>query len=219
MNHRISRVRVLRDGRVLGEHPLDIAERGLQRIPVGGPGGDYRVEVLATAPGSKRAWREICISELRVVGEVRGPLRPGAMPVVRVGHDLRQAVALIEGDSVGTAALVPLARRLRAELGEGAQRRIASSVNTRGLRLYQKGELSDAHALFEASAALDPSYGMPRYNAARVHALRGELAECVRRLEELKQLGPGQRKRLEAARSDEGFRPVWEDPGFKALYR
>lgn len=67
-NHRVMRVRVLRDGTLLGEHTLDPASRALQTLPVEGPGGVYRIEIAAVQPGSNAAWREACISELRVMG-------------------------------------------------------------------------------------------------------------------------------------------------------
>lgn len=70
-NHRVSRVRVSRDGSELGVFPLDVDSRELQQIPVEGTGGIYRVEVVETVPGSRSNWREICLSELRVMG--RGP--------------------------------------------------------------------------------------------------------------------------------------------------
>ncbi|MCB9594308.1 MAG: discoidin domain-containing protein [Sandaracinaceae bacterium] len=74
-NYRVTRVRVSRDGAALGEHALDPSSRELQTIPVSGPGGVYRIEVVQVAPGSRRQWREICISELRVMGSA-----PGAQP-------------------------------------------------------------------------------------------------------------------------------------------
>jgi hypothetical protein len=70
MNYRIKTVRVLRlgvDGD-LGRHTLDPDNRGLQDIPVDGPGGDIKIEVVDVVPGTKKSWREICVSELQVWG-------------------------------------------------------------------------------------------------------------------------------------------------------
>ena len=67
-NHRVRRVRVSRDGTVLGEHTLDVASRALQSLPVTGGGGVYRLEIVETTPGTRTDWREVCISELRVMG-------------------------------------------------------------------------------------------------------------------------------------------------------
>ncbi len=80
-NHRVRRVRISRDGAVVGEHTLDPEQRGLQSIPVNGPGGVYRVEIVETLPGSRTDWREICVSELRVMGT-----DPGARPGQRIPH-------------------------------------------------------------------------------------------------------------------------------------
>jgi hypothetical protein len=67
-NHRVSRVRVLRDGQAVGTYPLDVASRALQRLPVSGPGGVYRIVLDTLTPGSREDWREACVSELRVLG-------------------------------------------------------------------------------------------------------------------------------------------------------
>ena len=67
-NHRIARVRVLRNGEELVSHALDVESRDLQTIPVTGPGGVYRIEITEVVPGTRSDWREACISELRVMG-------------------------------------------------------------------------------------------------------------------------------------------------------
>lgn len=76
-NHRIARVRVLRDGTEVGSYPLDTSAPALVTIPVSGPGGVYRIEVAEVLVGSRTDWRETCISELRILG--RAPsMTPGA---------------------------------------------------------------------------------------------------------------------------------------------
>jgi hypothetical protein len=77
MNQRVKRVRVAKENGhgvylPLREASLDIDERGLQSIPVDSSGGDFRVEVLETVAGTKPEWRELALSEMRVVG------KPGA---------------------------------------------------------------------------------------------------------------------------------------------
>lgn len=67
-NLRIERLRIERDGALVREVALDVARRDLQRIPVDGPGGVYRLMVVATKPGSNPAWKEVVVSELRAVG-------------------------------------------------------------------------------------------------------------------------------------------------------
>jgi hypothetical protein len=112
-NHRVRRVRVLHDGVLASEHTLDVASRALQSVPVSGAGGVYRIEIVETEPGTRSDWREICVSELRVMGTDPGA-RPGlrvprigvgALPAPRVstppdraavGREHRQRVAAFE---------------------------------------------------------------------------------------------------------------------------
>lgn len=86
MNHRIQKVRVLHEGKVVREQALDVAIRTPQAIPIDGPGGTYEIQIVETAPGSKAAWKELCVSELRVLG-VPGATRldKPAKPIVTVG--------------------------------------------------------------------------------------------------------------------------------------
>lgn len=77
MNQRVKRVRVSKENGhgvyvAVREMGLDTNERGLQSIPVDASGGDFRVEILETVAGTKPEWRELAISEMRVVG------KPGA---------------------------------------------------------------------------------------------------------------------------------------------
>ena len=67
-NHRVSKVRVSRGGQEVGIFDLDTESRELQTLPVKGGGGIYRIEILGVVPGTKTRWREVCISELRVMG-------------------------------------------------------------------------------------------------------------------------------------------------------
>jgi hypothetical protein len=66
-NPRIKKLRITHDQTVV-EKELDIANRGLQEIAITGGGGDYKIEVLAVEMGTKKDWRETCISELEVWG-------------------------------------------------------------------------------------------------------------------------------------------------------
>lgn len=219
MNHRIARVRLLRDGRSLGERRLDIADRHLQRLPIDALGGEYRIEVTAVVPGTKASWREVCVSELRVPGELppgQSP-RPGASPTVRVGHDPQLAASLIGSEVTAPEAAPRLARRLLGEVGERARRPLASALNSRGVRLEREGKLDDALELYLASAELDPSYGMPRYASARLYAQKGDREGCLEQLTELKALGRAQTDRLRRALGDEAFAKVRDDPRFRAL--
>lgn len=80
MNHRLTRLRLERDGKELGVVVLDPGARGLQEVKLSQRGGTFRLTVLETAAGTKPRWREVCVSEL----EVWGQLAKGTKPVRRV---------------------------------------------------------------------------------------------------------------------------------------
>lgn len=84
-NHRVARVRVLREGAELGVFPVDPSSREIQSLPVSGPGGRYRIELVELVPGSRADWREACISELRVLGHAPGAIAASASPTVAIG--------------------------------------------------------------------------------------------------------------------------------------
>ena len=74
-NHRIKRLNILHDGKKLRDVELDVADRSAQRIPVDADGGDFKIEVAETVPGTKAEWREIVVSE-PVVGEPHRARQP-----------------------------------------------------------------------------------------------------------------------------------------------
>jgi hypothetical protein len=79
-NPRIKKVRVTH-GKTVVDKELDITNRELQEIAIAGEGGDYRIEVREVEMGTKKTWREICISELEVWGTSPRPRRPTRPPV------------------------------------------------------------------------------------------------------------------------------------------
>ncbi len=86
MNHRITRVRLLREGAALKEIALDPEVRALQGFDVDEAGGDFRLEILATLPGSEKKWRELTVSEFRVWGKAGGAAEnPSHLPLMAVG--------------------------------------------------------------------------------------------------------------------------------------
>jgi hypothetical protein len=91
MNHRIKRVKVTRGegGQLVKEATLDITKRGLQAIDIdaaNGSGGDFKIEVLETAPGTEKNWRELTVSEFRVWGRKGGaPENPAHIPKMAIG--------------------------------------------------------------------------------------------------------------------------------------
>lgn len=95
-NHRIAKVRVLRaptggsplDERfvLLREAILDTSRAELQSISIDTDGGRFRIEVIETVPGSNAAWRELTVSELRVMGRAGATVRKApTYPLVSVG--------------------------------------------------------------------------------------------------------------------------------------
>jgi hypothetical protein len=68
MNHRIKRVDLLRNGALLRTADLDVGSRALQRLVIGTAGGEFQVVVRETVPGTEASWREVVVSELRVLG-------------------------------------------------------------------------------------------------------------------------------------------------------
>jgi hypothetical protein len=83
MNPRIKKVRVSRAGQVLVEQALDPDNRGLQEIAVDVEGGDLEIRVVEARAGSKKTWRETCVSELEVWGTIAKPVK--SKPSIRIG--------------------------------------------------------------------------------------------------------------------------------------
>lgn len=84
-NHRVARVRVLRDGAEVGTFPVDTSSRTLVRLPVRGGGGVYRIEVTEVLPGSRPSWQETCISELAIFGRAPDARAGSRLPRTGVG--------------------------------------------------------------------------------------------------------------------------------------
>ncbi len=110
-NHRIAKVRVLRAQTgaspsdegfvVLREATLDTSKPELQAIPIGTDGGRFRIEVLETVPGTNAGWRELTVSELRVMGRPGTTVRKSpTYPLVSVG-----SLALPDKESSYTVVL------------------------------------------------------------------------------------------------------------------
>lgn len=85
-NHRVKKVRVLRDGEEVGTYDLDTDSRSLQSVPASGPGGTWRIEVAEVVAGSRPTWKEVCVSELRFVGRAPGAAEDTRFPRWAVGE-------------------------------------------------------------------------------------------------------------------------------------
>lgn len=85
MNHRVSRIRLLVDQKAVGEFKLDPDVRDLQSVALDTEGKSIRMEILEVSTGSKKNWREACISEVELWGRVSAPAKGVKVnPVVRV---------------------------------------------------------------------------------------------------------------------------------------
>jgi hypothetical protein len=168
-NHRISRIELIRDGQSLGEFPLDVNQRGLQPIAVAGEGGIYRILVKATVPGTRRDWRELAVSELRVMGDPGKELRPPEERIqVAVGglenyspDELRTSgMAIRESDADPLAFATPEA--LCANFVKSAKAGAAELLSNASGRGIEKLDTPFCHVIAEEHAiAPNPIYSNP----------------------------------------------------------
>lgn len=99
MNHRVSRIRLLVDQKEIGEFKLDPDVRDLQSVALDTEGKSIRMEILDVSTGSKKNWKEACISEVELWGRASGPAKGGKVsPVVRVddGRPCPDKVRLVQ---------------------------------------------------------------------------------------------------------------------------
>ncbi len=155
-NHRVARVRVLRDGVELGTYALDVESRTPVRVPAGGPGGVYRIEVVEVVPGTRPTWRETCISELQIVG-----VAPGMTPGARIP---RTAVAALPAPRPDPSTLD------RAAL-DAAQRRDLTWLASAWSRLQ-----ADLRSLAENTGEPDPDEFMRQDFARQRNAMLARIA-------------------------------------------
>jgi len=100
-NHRITKVRVTKDGEELVVHELDRESRELQRIGASGGAGVYRIEVVEVLPGEREDWTETCVSELRVLGRATNATEGKRFPVYGIGTLPERAPVPERGDGWG----------------------------------------------------------------------------------------------------------------------
>lgn len=174
-NHRVARIRVLREGVEVGSFPLDVNVRTLQRIPLEGAGGVYRIEVSEVLAGTNARWRETCISELQILGHAP-EARPGRrIPHLTVGPlPAAQTPVTPERETVARAhrQLVAAVERQWAELeGYASQGREGSAQDE-----YWEMSAQDIdrlrRAVLEQTAAFVASIDEVESDALRILALR-----------------------------------------------
>lgn len=168
-NHRITRVRVVRNGKPLVEHHFAPDDRRFQRIAVDAPGGEFRIEVLEVKPGRRKDWRELVVSELRVLG-VAGSAARGVtlMPHVAVGsfdapppdpvltktNAFDEIAPSVEGMCAGFAANEqPALERVRKEIETGKRFSRETELKCEATELFEKGNVK--LLLFDQTGATD----------------------------------------------------------------
>ncbi|HEY4054960.1 MAG TPA: hypothetical protein VGM39_00080 [Kofleriaceae bacterium] len=110
-NHRIKHVTVYRDGARLGTFALDIENRELQDLKIDAAGGDFKIAVDETVPGTKKNWQEVAVSELEVWGTpapaAPHPAKPVPPPVAIGSLDNYPALTKAECARVLDTAAFP----------------------------------------------------------------------------------------------------------------
>jgi hypothetical protein len=107
MNPRIKAVSLLDGETVLAKVTLDPEKRALQTIKLPAPIARVRIRVDEIVPGSKKSWREVCISELEAWGKPPPDATPSKrVPVVSVFVPPQPTLAeLVNGKAVDPNAL------------------------------------------------------------------------------------------------------------------
>ena len=131
---------------------------------------------------------------------------------------IAQALALI-GNPATAPTAAAAAATTEGERTPAFAHQLAVAANTRGHRLYQDGKLDDAIPLFTSALNLDVTYGMPRYNLARVYARQGNARQSLVFLHMLRIMGKAQRARLDQAAKDDAFKSIADNDEFRALFK
>ncbi|MFK8000079.1 MAG: hypothetical protein AB8H86_10795 [Polyangiales bacterium] len=145
-NRRIDHVRI-RHGETLVEADLLADAREIQDIPVEGGGGEWVVELTSWEAGERPDWRELVVSELRVLGEL------GSVAATR---NFRPDAAAMRGHAD------TLLRRYHHSLGSGAQR-------------YEQRELVGEPTLYSVSLANPQAEATLTLAEGRCYAVFGQV--------------------------------------------
>lgn len=106
MNPRITQVTILDGDTEVGTFPLDPDKRELQRIALPHPLKVVRLRVDAVVMGSKKTWKEVCVSELEAWGQPDPTAVPSHVtPIVSVFEPpLPPSAEMVQGRPVDTDA-------------------------------------------------------------------------------------------------------------------
>lgn len=135
MNHRVTRIRLLVDQKEIGEFKLDPDVRDLQSVALDTEGKSIRMEILGVSTGSKKNWKEACISEVELWGRASGPAKGGKVsPRVRVDDgrpcpDKARLVQLVRARSTKKGEVV-LNRCMAGRFARGSWY-VTAAVNTK----------------------------------------------------------------------------------------
>lgn len=138
-----------------------------------------------------------------------GRLAPGQLPPREKGPPRPETVEQV-------AAAADEGRRLVSALTQSGvpAREVASVADMRGYRLYRRRYFGQALAWFRSAIAVDSTFELSLYNAARCTALLGHSGEAAEMLGQLRRLGtPLSRARLELATSDPDLAAVRRGAG------
>ncbi len=85
-NRRVTRVELRQGSNVLQSASLDPEVRELQRVVLDEPAsGDLEIRLASYTPGTNTRWTELCVSELRVLGEASDAQVDQRQPMVHLG--------------------------------------------------------------------------------------------------------------------------------------
>lgn len=169
LNPRVKRLRVTHRGAPVGEFPLNIDRRDLQSIPLHGDGGEWRFEVAEIQPGARPSWREVCVSELQLLGDFEGAAHAAASsPEVTVAGAIP---APLPNTNDSAAALREAQDALRVALtGGNPEPGSTWYPHDKMMRYYRaRGALANAGALHaEGACAATPALAarLASYRAA-----------------------------------------------------
>lgn len=192
------------------------------RETLDGPDLEANQETPASLPADSKPKERDDHKLAAVPGDTTAPSPSELKPKEPSDHEEASSVEgmtnAILDDAIDPQKAIELTKQAAEQFGHVAHRPIAVAANSRGHRLYQSNHFDDALQFFVVASSLDPTYGMPRYNAARIYAIKGDIETCVSYLLEIKKMGRGQSNRLNQARTDDGFKNAWDDPRFVSVF-
>lgn len=114
------------------------------------------------------------------------------------------------------AQQAPGRKKYRPHTAEPADQKAAQKLRAQAYKAYKKGDFRGALAILDEALQRDPAYVQALYDAACCYARLGDRANAVEYLMRLADIGNKEAlARLRKARSDNDFREMRDDPGYK----